>query len=127
MVIVPVHGSAAFGISMQQVTGACLWCVAAPPCVQCSHQHSDRHVIPLCAGAGNQLPVVALDILHMLLAEDHVVLVKMNPVNDYYGPLLRQVNIILLFCIEMVLVLGCQSSHQEFADVKAQVQQLWCS
>lgn len=44
------------------------------------------------AGAGNQLPVVALDILHMLLAEDQVVLVKMNPVNDYYGPLLRQVS-----------------------------------
>lgn len=43
------------------------------------------------AGAGNQLPVVALDILHMLFAEDQVVLVKMNPVNDYYGPLLRQV------------------------------------
>jgi hypothetical protein len=35
--------------------------------------------------------VVALDILHMLLAEDQVVLAKMNPVNDYYGPLLRQV------------------------------------
>lgn len=43
------------------------------------------------AGAGNQLPVVALDILHMLVAEDAVVLVKMNPVNDYYGPLLKQV------------------------------------
>jgi hypothetical protein len=43
------------------------------------------------SGAGNQLPVVALDILHMLFAEDQVVLAKMNPVNDYYGPLLRQV------------------------------------
>jgi hypothetical protein len=27
----------------------------------------------------------------MLFAEDQVVLAKMNPVNDYYGPLLRQV------------------------------------
>ena len=45
------------------------------------------------AGAGNQLPVVALDILHVLLAEDKVVLVKMNPINDYYGPLLRQVGL----------------------------------
>lgn len=27
----------------------------------------------------------------MLFAEDQVVLVKMNPVNDYYGPLLKQV------------------------------------
>jgi hypothetical protein len=42
-------------------------------------------------GAGNQLPVVALDILHMLFAEDHVVLTKMNPVNEYYGPLLKRV------------------------------------
>jgi hypothetical protein len=45
----------------------------------------------LLSGAGNQVPVVALDILHMLFAEDRVVLAKMNPVNDYYGPLLRQV------------------------------------
>jgi hypothetical protein len=43
------------------------------------------------AGAGNQLPVVALDILHVLVVEDKVALVKMNPVNDYAGPLLRQV------------------------------------
>eukprot|EP00879_Flechtneria_rotunda_P002109 GHRR01002290.1.p1 GENE.GHRR01002290.1~~GHRR01002290.1.p1 ORF type:complete len:475 (+),score=123.50 GHRR01002290.1:591-2015(+) len=47
--------------------------------------------VALVLGAGNQLPVVALDILHMLFAEDQVVLVKMNPVNDYYGPLLRKV------------------------------------
>eukprot|EP00775_Hariotina_reticulata_P008790 gene8790-8968_t len=46
--------------------------------------------VALVLGAGNQLPVVALDILHMMLAEDHVVLCKMNPVNDYYGPLLKQ-------------------------------------
>ncbi|KAF8059215.1 ARC6 [Scenedesmus sp. PABB004] len=46
--------------------------------------------VALVLGAGNQLPVVALDILHMLLAEDAVVLVKMNPVNDYYGPLLKK-------------------------------------
>lgn len=46
--------------------------------------------VALVLGAGNQVPVVALDILHMLFAEDRVVLAKMNPVNDYYGPLLRQ-------------------------------------
>jgi acyl-CoA reductase-like NAD-dependent aldehyde dehydrogenase len=34
--------------------------------------------------------VVALDILHKLFAEDEVVLVKMNPVNDYLGSLLAQ-------------------------------------
>lgn len=47
--------------------------------------------VSVVLGAGNQLPVVALDILHVLLSEDKVVLTKMNPVNDYYGPLLRQV------------------------------------
>lgn len=35
--------------------------------------------------------MVALDILHKLLAEDEVVVAKMNPVNDYLGPLLREV------------------------------------
>lgn len=34
--------------------------------------------------------MVALDILHKLIAEDEVVLVKMNPVNDYLGPLLTR-------------------------------------
>jgi hypothetical protein len=43
------------------------------------------------SGAGNQLPVVALDILHVMMAEDKVALVKMNPINDYAGPMLRQV------------------------------------
>lgn len=61
------------------------WCIFIYSC------HKPLCPVQRCAGAGNQLPVVGLDILHMLLAEDHVVLVKMNPVNDYYGPLLRQV------------------------------------
>jgi len=33
---------------------------------------------------------VALDILYKLITEDEVVVVKMNPVNDYLGPLLRR-------------------------------------
>ncbi|KAL4444976.1 hypothetical protein ABPG77_004026 [Micractinium sp. CCAP 211/92] len=46
--------------------------------------------VGLVLGAGNQLPVVALDILHKLVADDEVVVVKMNPVNEYLGPFLRR-------------------------------------
>lgn len=42
------------------------------------------------AGAGNQTPVVALDILHKLIACDEVVVVKLNPVNEYLGPVFRK-------------------------------------
>ena len=41
-------------------------------------------------GAGNQTPVVALDILHVLVAQNMVVACKMNPVNEYAGPFLRR-------------------------------------
>lgn len=45
--------------------------------------------IGLVLGAGNQLPVVCFDIMHMLIAEDSVVICKMNPVNEYLGPFIR--------------------------------------
>jgi hypothetical protein len=50
--------------------------------------------------------VVVLDILHVLMSEDKVVLVKMNPVNDYYGPLLKQVGCLDLRC-KVLVVCGC--------------------
>lgn len=40
-------------------------------------------------GAGNQTCVAALDILHKLVAENAVVVCKMNPVNEYVGPFLK--------------------------------------
>ncbi|KXZ52739.1 hypothetical protein GPECTOR_8g131 [Gonium pectorale] len=52
--------------------------------------HAGKGAVALVLGAGNQVPVVALDILHKLVAEDEVVVVKTNPVNDYIGPLLRR-------------------------------------
>lgn len=42
--------------------------------------------VSLVLGAGNQAVVVILDVLHKLFAEDEVVLVKVNPVNEYIGP-----------------------------------------
>lgn len=52
------------------------------------HPHGGR--VSLVLGAGNQVAVVALDILHKLIACDEVVVAKMNPVNDYLGPLLHR-------------------------------------
>ncbi|KAF5828342.1 Aldehyde/histidinol dehydrogenase [Dunaliella salina] len=47
--------------------------------------------LALVLGAGNQLCVVFLDLLHKLIADDEVVIVKMSPVNDYVGPILEKV------------------------------------
>ncbi|PSC73701.1 NAD-dependent aldehyde dehydrogenase [Micractinium conductrix] len=46
--------------------------------------------VGLVLGAGNQLPVVALDVLHKLVVDNEVVMLKMNPVNEYLGPFLRR-------------------------------------
>jgi hypothetical protein len=46
--------------------------------------------IALVLGAGNQISVAALDILHKLFLEDQVVVCKMNPVNEYMGPYIRR-------------------------------------
>lgn len=46
--------------------------------------------VAVVLGAGNQTPVAALDILHVLVATNHVVVCKMNPVNEYMGPFLRR-------------------------------------
>jgi acyl-CoA reductase-like NAD-dependent aldehyde dehydrogenase len=42
----------------------------------------------LVLGAGNISAIAATDVLNQLFAEDQVVLLKLNPVNDYLGPLL---------------------------------------
>ncbi|GAB4824152.1 hypothetical protein N2152v2_011198 [Parachlorella kessleri] len=46
--------------------------------------------VGLVLGAGNQLPVATLDILHKLVVDDEVVVCKMNPVNEYLGPYIRR-------------------------------------
>lgn len=46
--------------------------------------------IALVLGAGNQQSVAALDILHMMLMHNAVVICKMNPVNEYMGPFLEK-------------------------------------
>ncbi len=45
----------------------------------------------LVLGAGNVSAISALDVLHQLYVLGQVVLLKMNPVNDYLGPVLEEI------------------------------------
>jgi hypothetical protein len=57
-------------------------------------EYRGRHGIPgvaLVLGAGNVAAITALDILHKLYVEGHVVIAKMNPVNAYLRPHFEQV------------------------------------
>jgi Aldehyde dehydrogenase family len=44
----------------------------------------------LVLGAGNIAAIAPLDVLYKLIADDAVCIVKMNPVNDYLGPIFEQ-------------------------------------
>ena len=46
--------------------------------------------VALVLGAGNVGSIGPMDVLHKLVAEGQTVLLKMNPVNAYLGPLLRR-------------------------------------
>jgi len=46
--------------------------------------------VALVLGAGNVASIGPLDILYKLFEEDQVVIIKMNPVNAYIGPLLSE-------------------------------------
>ncbi len=54
-----------------------------------NEQHTEPGVA-LVLGAGNQYPLAVLDILQMLALQSRVVVCKMNPVNEYMGPILRE-------------------------------------
>ncbi len=45
----------------------------------------------LVLGAGNVAAIPPLDVLHKLFVEGQVVVLKLNPVNDYLGPILERV------------------------------------
>jgi len=46
--------------------------------------------VGLVLGAGNIAAIPPTDVLHKLFVEDQVVVLKMNPVNEYLGPLLER-------------------------------------
>lgn len=47
--------------------------------------------VALVLGAGNIASIAPMDVLHKLVAEHRVVLLKMNPVNDYLGPIFEDI------------------------------------
>jgi aldehyde dehydrogenase (NAD(P)+) len=47
--------------------------------------------VSLVLGAGNVASITPMDMLHKLYAEGSVAMVKMNPVNDYLGPIFEQI------------------------------------
>ena len=47
--------------------------------------------LSLVLGAGNISSIPPLDVLHKLLTEGEVVILKMNPINEYLGPVLEKV------------------------------------
>ncbi|MBV9614049.1 MAG: aldehyde dehydrogenase [Ktedonobacteraceae bacterium] len=51
-------------------------------------QHSGK--VALVLGAGNVASIPPTDALHKLFVEDQVVILKMNPVNSYLGPLIEE-------------------------------------
>jgi hypothetical protein len=51
-------------------------------------EHSGK--VALVLGAGNTSQLSVIDVLHKLFVEDQVVVLKLNPVNDYLGPLVEE-------------------------------------
>ena len=47
--------------------------------------------VSLVLGAGNIMSIAPLDVLYKLYADGEVVILKMNPVNDYLGPALEKI------------------------------------
>ena len=58
-------------------------------CDKTTGQHASGRV-SLVLGAGNIASIAPTDVLHKLFVEDEVVVLKMNPVNEYLGPLIER-------------------------------------
>ena len=54
-------------------------------------QESPKGKVSLVLGAGNVSSIVPLDIFYKLYAEGEVVLIKMNPINEYLGPIFEKI------------------------------------
>lgn len=53
-------------------------------------EKNDTGRVVLILGAGNNSSVSPMDMLYKLFVEDQVVVLKLNPVNDYEGPFIEQ-------------------------------------
>ena len=54
-------------------------------------QHNPKGGVTLVLGAGNVSSIVPLDIFYKLYVEGEVVMIKMNPINDYLGPIFEKI------------------------------------
>ena len=54
-------------------------------------QDNPKGKVALVLGAGNVSSIVPLDIFYKLYAEGEVVLIKMNPINEYLGPIFEKI------------------------------------
>jgi len=54
-------------------------------------QANPKGNVSLVLGAGNVSSIVPLDIFYKLYAEGEVVLIKMNPINEYLGPIFEKI------------------------------------
>lgn len=61
-----------------------------PPTQSRIYQTATAEKVALVLGAGNLSSIVAIDVLSKLFGENHIVIVKMNPVNAYVGEYLAQ-------------------------------------
>src|SRR5437667_181258 len=59
--------------------------------VNTAAQAQPQGALVLVLGAGNIASIAPLDVLYKLYAEGHVCLLKMNPVNEYLGPILEDI------------------------------------
>lgn len=55
------------------------------------HNRPQKGSVSLVLGAGNISSIAPMDVLHKLYAEHSVALLKMNPVNDYLGPIFEDI------------------------------------
>ena len=54
-------------------------------------QKDPKGALTLVLGAGNVAAIPMLDVLYCLYADGHVVVLKMNPVNEVYGPVFERI------------------------------------
>ena len=62
-------------------------------------ESSEKGSLWLVLGAGNQIPAVVGDLVHCLFMGNSTVVMKMNPINDYYGSTLES-------CFEPLITRG---------------------
>lgn len=90
--VAQVYPMGAYDALMLKGVSAELWMEPGKDLSQGQIYRQKKHdgKIALVLGAGNQSSIPLLDSFYKLLVDDEVVLLKMNPVNEYLGPLFEE-------------------------------------